>query len=292
MKITIQILFFSFLIISCTKPIELELPDIPPKLTVNSFVGLNDSLFVYVNLSQSKASDDNLDTGFVVLDTAIVTITDVVGNTIEFEETYWKGGEYRGFQLLENQGFVTIKVETEAYGTATATAYIPPKTTIDTVFYQDSVTLFNDEHYGEIRIKFQDNPNEVNYYVIELFEYWNSRNTWEIRSPSQSTSDNLILFNHYGKVFFNDETINGQQYTLKLGYESNTLNNWKANETLLKVVLYTVDYPYFKYNQTLNKEISNRDNPFAEPTIVYNNIQNGVGIFGGYAIDSVVVDLW
>lgn len=61
----------------------------------------------------------------------------------------------------------------------------------------------------------------------------------------------------------------------------------------LKVVLYTVDYyPYFKYNQTLNKEISNRDNPFAEPTIVYNNIQNGVGIFGGYAIDSVAVDLW
>lgn len=60
----------------------------------------------------------------------------------------------------------------------------------------------------------------------------------------------------------------------------------------LKVVLYTVDYPYFKYNQTLNKEISTRDNPFAEPTIVYNNIESGIGIFGGYAIDSVAVDLW
>jgi hypothetical protein len=295
MKSIIQILlftFFCFLISNCTKPIEIDLPNIAPKLTVNSFVGLNDSIFVYINLSQSKASENKLDTGFVVLDTAIITMTDAVGNTVEFEETYWKGGEYRGFELIQNSGLVTIQVETEDYEIATATATIPTKTIIDTVFHQDSVSLFNDEYYGEIQINFRDNPNEVNYYAVELFEYWNSKNTWEIRSPSQSTSDDLILFNHFGKVFFNDETINGQAYTLKLGYGSDVFNNWKINDAPLKIVLYTIDFPYFEYTKGLNKAFNNQDNPFSEPTLIYSNINDGVGIFGGYVIDSMVVDLF
>lgn len=295
MKIIIQILFFTFfcfLISNCTKPIEIDLPNIPPKLTVNSFVGLNDSVFVYINLSQSKSSGDNLDTGFVVLDTAIVTMTDALGNTIEFEEDNWELGKYKAFQLVQNQGVIEIEVETQDYGTATATAMIPSKTVIDTVFYEDSVSIFNDEHYGEIRLNFQDNPNEVNYYAVELLEYWDSRASWEIRSPSSRTSDNLILFNHFGKVFFNDETINGQNFTLNLAYDSYSLNNWKIQNTPLKIVLYTIDFPYFEYTKDLNKAFQTQDNPFSEPVIIYSNIENGVGIFGGYTIDSVVVDLW
>lgn len=278
---------FCFLIISCTRPIEIDLPNVPPKLTVNSFVGVGDSIFVYVNLSESKSSGYNLDTGFIVLDTAIITIIDALGNTVEFEETYWKGGEYRGFELLENRGEVNIKIETDDYGTATATAFIPIKTVIDTVFYKDSTTIFNDEYYGEIRLKFQDNPNAVNYYAVELFEYLDFRNTWEIRSPSRLTSDNLILFNNFGTIFFNDETINGQNYTLKLAYDDGRFRSWKSNETRLKVILYTIDFPYFKYTQDLVKAFSNQDNPFAEPTIIYSNINNGIGIFGAYAKDTI-----
>lgn len=294
MKTPIQItlfISFCFLITNCTKPIDIDLPDISPKLTVNSFVSLNDSVFVYINLSESKSSGYNLDTGFAIVDTAIITMTDAVGNTIEFEEDNWELGKYKAFQFIQNQGTISIKVETQDYGTATATATIPIKTMIDTIFYEDSVSIFNDEHYGEIRLNFQDNPNEVNYYAVELLEYWDSRATWEIKSPSSRTSDNLILFNHFGKVFFNDETINGQNYTLKLGYDSYTFNNWKTQNTPLKIILYTIDFPYFEYTKGLNKAYNTQDNPFAEPTIIYSNIENGVGIFGGYAIDSVVVDL-
>lgn len=51
-------------------------------------------------------------------------------------------------------------------------------------------------------------------------------------------------------------------------------------EYWLEVVGMSADY--YKYQKSYIKQVENKNNPFASVIEVYTNIQNGVGIFGGY----------
>jgi hypothetical protein len=50
------------------------------------------------------------------------------------------------------------------------------------------------------------------------------------------------------------------------------------------VVLLSVSESYFRYLKATEFQENNEDNPFATPVQVYNNIENGLGIFAGYSI--------
>ncbi|MDX5319932.1 MAG: DUF4249 family protein, partial [Bacteroidota bacterium] len=45
--------------------------------------------------------------------------------------------------------------------------------------------------------------------------------------------------------------------------------------------LMSLDEHLYKYQTTFDAAESAQDNPFAEPVIIYSNIEGGIGIFGG-----------
>ncbi len=56
-------------------------------------------------------------------------------------------------------------------------------------------------------------------------------------------------------------------------------------------MLRTLSSDQYHYLRTLQLQEFNEGDSFSEVVPVYNNIENGFGIFAGYSSDSVVVDL-
>ena len=59
----------------------------------------------------------------------------------------------------------------------------------------------------------------------------------------------------------------------------------------LNILLLSVSEQYYKYVTSVIEQQNNNDDYYAEPTKVYNNINNGYGIFAGYCTSKCVVEL-
>ncbi len=127
-------------------------------------------------------------------------------------------------------------------------------------------------------------------------------------------SDDPIVdnpFNRYrDELLFKDVSFNGQQYELKIygilelgdariirffsggspinedAYDREGNLVRQAGEIAgigtLQVVLRNTTEAYYEYNFTRDLQASIEDNPFAQPVQVFDNIENGLGIFAGY----------
>lgn len=96
-----------------------------------------------------------------------------------------------------------------------------------------------------------------------------------------------------GKVF-SDELFDGQQYTLQITFEV-TVGAWAyssiGDEVEIEVAaerffieLRSLSKDYYQYKHTVALQDAVSSDPFAEPVQIYNNIENGYGIFGGYNV--------
>ena len=110
-------------------------------------------------------------------------------------------------------------------------------------------------------------------------------------TPLESDKNNPALTFHYedGGILFTDEDFDGQKSTLKF-YSLISLNNEEQRGKIIGA-LRTVSKNYYLYHTSLSRQIANKDRPFVEPISVFSNVENGLGIFSGYAVfrDSVSI---
>jgi hypothetical protein len=131
-------------------------------------------------------------------------------------------------------------------------------------------TLNKDWMYPEIqyslKISWNDLIGEQNYYRIianRLLKDFDSNDT--IVEP-------LNYFNEY--ELKDDKNKDGQVLTSNFNYiESGSMNSPIGFE----IILMKVDVNYYNYYKTLNNYADG--DPFAEPVILFSNIQNGLGVF-------------
>ena len=57
------------------------------------------------------------------------------------------------------------------------------------------------------------------------------------------------------------------------------------------VELRTITQEYYKYHSSLARQLIVRQDPFAEPVTIYNNIEGGYGNFSGFSPDVSSSDL-
>jgi len=57
------------------------------------------------------------------------------------------------------------------------------------------------------------------------------------------------------------------------------------------VILRTLSHEYFQYKASQELQAYSYDDPFAQPVVVYNNVEGGIGIFAAYSEDAVEVIL-
>jgi len=284
--------FFS----ACTKEISLKIPDEGRKITLNCFFS-SDSTFS-VSLTQSRFILD------VKYDFPILTHAEVFlyENDMLFEQLLQgNSANYTSKRKPEAGKTYKVIVREPQLGQAMAFNSIPEK---PIAFVADTFTIqinsgnalgYDQQNYAlKVKIRIVD-PTGKNYYLIkmtkkQLFIDKNNVEKWYENDVMFHTDDLTIDENNYlnNEVVFSDEYFESKTYDFPAIIEKTNLGFINNNEKLM-IRVSSISEAYYKYVKSLIKFASLNFTPFKEPVMVFNNIENGIGIFAGYnnTIDSV-----
>jgi hypothetical protein len=262
----------SIALVSCEQEADIELPDTAPKLTVSCFISPEqDSVTAFITWSRPVFSTNNDDRP---IDDLEVSITD--GSSEAFFQYDFNIGQYvlslAEYPLALGVEY-TLRVKAPTGEEVEARTVIPAElpsiesATLDSSSYSNSFG----EEINEFTYKTTLLNNSADFQYYRLIYY--NEDVWfpgkEYASiESQSYSDDGSLVNDR---LYMEENITYYGY-----------NGAVSNKRLAVV---HCSEAYYRYHKTLQNQTFG--NPFAEPTIVYSNVEGGLGAFGAYRMVEV-----
>ena len=237
-------------------------------------VSLYQSLFILDN-SESKPVDN-----------AVVMISD---NHVDWETlTNTNNGLYLSNNISPLQG-KTYYIKAWVSGTeATAITKIPYK--VDFQIKDTSSHQFDNQEWFQIKVGLSDPHNDTNYYMIRIDRkmlggYYNEYYPVDITSQDPS-------FQNYWKSYlvFDDQLFNGQNKTFPIDI-SKEIAEYGTDSVIYKISLFSIPRDLYLYAKTSQAQLNSGNSPFSEPVMVYNNVNNGYGIFAGmsFSTDSIII---
>ena len=290
-------LFFSLIILliaslSCETIVDVNLPKHKPLLVVNSVCTPNKPWELNVSLNKGILEEGEIE----IVNSAKVEILEN-GNPVSIFNHY-NNGTYKstGAKPKVNVNY-TLRVSTDKYGKVTSNCLIPEPVKIESV---EVDTIVNEYQRKELQltISFTDPPNKKNFYSLEILRVgtYNGKKNYY---PEYFTSNDLIFDNNDNilfegpdkrfrgnEAFFNDDIVDGKKYKMIVSVELFGI----IDKQIFEVVLNSLTSSYYKYIKSQKLQRETRDNPFAEPVIVYSNIKNGLGIFAGYSSSKYLLE--
>jgi len=293
---------------SCEEPVDLDIAILPPKIVVNSNFAPGQPFQVSVTKSKNVLSAATEE----YVNDAEVRIFSSQGKELDklqlkhFQHPFY---ESRRLQPESGKGY-RLEVTVPGYPQLIAEDIVPFPVALETI-EMDTIETFGeiDErvYKVEINVGFTDPIGAQDYYHLSLynqvldpieedgptsgFDETTSEDDLVPLMPLENDEDNPAVTFHYedGGVLFTDEDFDGQKAGLKF-YSLISLNN-EAKMGKVVGVLRTVSKDYYLYHTSLSRQIANKDRPFVEPISVYSNIEEGLGIFSGFALyrDSVSI---
>ncbi|MEM1121593.1 MAG: DUF4249 domain-containing protein [Bacteroidota bacterium] len=291
---------------SCEEPVDLDFAVQESQIVVNSHFVEGEPF--RVTLTKSKNILTTEPEEFV--NNAIVKIFDPQGTALEelrlvhFRTPYY---ESRSLQPTSGKTY-RLEVTVPDYPQIIAEDIVPLPVALQSI-EMDTLEILGaaeDKLYKvAINVHFDDPIGAQDYYHLSLYNDLSvvdngsmfsegpddNRKNLTPLMPLESDPTNPTVTFHYedGGVLFTDEAFDGQDASLKF-YSLLSLNN-ADHQGKIVGELRTVSRAYYLYQTSLARQIANKDRPFVEPTRVYSNIENGLGIFSGYAQyrDSVAI---
>ena len=296
LKNTGILILLAVLLFACEKTIKIEIPDNGRRLVVNSFFG-QDSV-MKINLTKSKYILDGSSDYSPVLNAKITLYEE--GVRIE-ELTDLLDGNYIGHYKLKNDVDYKVEVTAEGFPLASAENSIPGKTEILNIDAYETMDMYGWPEYN-FKLTFKDDVNAENYYFIQVMERRYVTYTLDDGSDTTFIEDNRLYLQSDDPiafsddwyleegVIFNDEVINGKEYTIWFKGNSYYYDN-NESRSVYYIIFKTVSKEFYRYYISLAKHMNAQGEIFMEPVQVYTNIENGFGIFAGYSadVDSVII---
>jgi len=158
---------------------------------------------------------------------------------------------------------------------------------IDSSFYTSSGSNIYGYINSTVSIKFNDPVGEENFYQLEVLypytlynfdssKYQNRFISFHLNSDDLSIEEGLE-----GNIIFSDLIFDGQTYEISAEF-----THYNAPPEFTYYIYFkSLSKSCFLYKKTYGLYLNKMNDPFAEPVQVYNNIENGFGIFAGYAAD-------
>lgn len=272
-----------FLFTSCETVVDVDLPEFTPQLVVNSF--FSPDTFFQVNVSRSVGILSTA--GPRPVEDALVQLykDDVPLETLNHTEDGWytslsrrplSGARYK--IVVSANGFQTV----QASDTVPQAVPLLSATSQDTVgeWGQESKKItfeFSDpggfENYYRLTLRYADFSGETTYYTPALFSSNDPALLSDI-SADLGDSENFFSGNY---AVFSDILFNGKTYKMTVFVD------YFRDEPNLTVVLSSISPDFYYYVLSDEKRQGSNDNPFAEPVQMHSNVQNGLGIFAGFA---------
>lgn len=290
MKTYLSIFVFAIIgLCSCETVIEIDIPEEPSKLVVNSYFS-SDSLWeVNVSASEPILSAEPLK----FISDANVTITDSDGTSFKLEEVPEKKGVYRSDALMPESGR-TYNIQVSAAGFTTVTSRGAAPTPVEITSIDTSTSFVDGFPETEILINFQDPASERNFYLLKLFYVQkivaNDGDTFTYQEEVGFALANDDIFSSGTGTLLEDTPFNGRNYTIgittqAIGFippndSTGPSDNFSAS---LIIELQSTSEEMFQYESSIFDYETSSGDPFAQPAQVYSNIDNGFGIFAGFS---------
>ena len=248
--------------------------DVPfqERILSTGFVVGGQGISLYVQLTQHPLSprpDQELDVQ--------LTLQNCMGDTLPLVRS--------GFNYYQTQeGFVpepgqcfTLKVDYKPLGGVSNTQQVcvPYPVTLDSLTF-----TVDGKRNGTFYFHFTDPPG-VNYYAIRLLRFdaeGNEIALWENKLlPETAFSDQVA--------------INGQitAFTRASVITRNAEGTFFIDA--VKAILYHLDEHTYHYLKSLQEAEGTLDDLWSEPTLIYSNMSNGVGLLGAFATDTLHMQL-
>lgn len=315
-NILIIILLTAVMLNSCIEEIEFDGEIADPLVVLNSFV-TSDSL-ISVHLTKSKFFLSN-QKNFDYINNAEVEV--FVNRSFKEKLQYKQQGLYVGTYLPKSGDTIRLAVTTPNMNFVESTTIIPKASVIlsvdTTMILKDMYEMYIDKDQSakvyyydcEFQVKFRDDGDSNNYYrfvVVKHQEVFHKGEItyeqrfymyFELKGTYNQTGNNLVnLFDDGGfqseQHLFTDELFNGKEFTLKFkdnfgvteippGYEDAFYSDYIVRESL-QINLQSISREMYLYLQSKKAAEDTFGNFFSEPVQIYNNITNGIGIFGAF----------
>lgn len=297
------ILILSIMLVSfaaCEAIIEIDMPEEKRRLVLNSYIN-DETDTVKVQLFESQhifgrsvpfkpVSDASL---FFVEEDGNRTpftfnVSDssfILPKSIDINKSYSIEGNH--------PNFVAIQAKTN----------VPEKVFPQGISYKK--VKFESSDYYEVSVEIEDVSDASNYYGIGISVKYTD--VFSYNDGFGNVYEDTIVFEDFvyprtndplfstqwainGLFVFDDLVFNGSSYNLRLLVDAYFIDGYnefgeqnKRIETELTVDFYHLSKDYFEYARTYESFQQSRYDPFAQLTQVYNNIENGFGIFAGFS---------
>ena len=293
--IDIAKLVFIILIIglfSCEKDLPFPEQDVMPNLVLNGLF-TTDSTWT---IQASKSAPVNSSAKPELISNALIRVLDDQSALIA-TLTHQENGNYQAKGQFPIAGRTyTVEAEAPGLNAVKANSYLPqmPEFKLtDTLRskYLDIPVLFMD-------LEIDDNPDETNYYLIEVTKTVDILETEESYTfvpfhyvfDQNAENDEIDPENSgFTNVLLPDETFNGKRYTVRFAVELDEISDEERENVQVRwtIRLFAASEALYKYNKSLERYYFNQDELFSEPVEIFSNIENGLGVFGGYSIGEV-----
>jgi hypothetical protein len=265
--------------LACVKKANLKLPDPEEKLVVVCFIS-PDNTEVMASVKTSQPQYGKFDTipnpNFDNVKNASVVISD---GALNFELKYDANLQIYSAKLktfkIEAGKTYYLAVKTPDGKLVDASTKVPLNKLI-IQSYDVTVKKMDSSFQTNTKITINDIPNETNYVAV----YPQSLVIDKFFTDSTVTTEDTITSNFWLSYFDSDFNTSKTNYSFE--YSIFVFANKSSNIGIRTYVL-NCSFDFYQYNKSLiNAANSGFGNPFAQPALVYSNINNGFGCFGAY----------
>jgi hypothetical protein len=306
MKINLLIfVFFAICVQSCTKEVQLDLPQHKPMIVVNS-VFTNDSL-LKIHISKSNGM---FQTSRPWIESAFIKLfeNDELIDTKELMAT--DSGLYISNFIPQESKFYRLEISSGGFNSIECTDFLPKKPILGSICFKDSVYIDEDRFpVSKVEVLIHDPDNNKNFYEIKFkLKYilpdeskYRITDAISYRKNTDIVLQNENILDYYPETLvFSDELFNGQDYNMIIDFAGpihissyNGQREYQGYDFSLILYCRSISENYYKYKKQLTKHLYNQDGDIwdgvGDPVQMYTNIEGGYGIFAGYSqvIDTI-----
>lgn len=302
----LSLIFLS--ILSCEKVIRIEEKNYEQKAVVFATIG-EDSIaevFLTESISNSGWVGNRQQTQFITdakVEIHDVSSTELLKATSRYDDGYSWGYEdsilipfYRGEKshMIGKEYTLSFEYKNQE---------IKARTTIPSpvhLFEAKSIKINkNDGLYfwtvDGLRVTIQDRAGEANGYRLHVeYNYWDSNRVFDSLAGQYVRQDSVFRTHQTTSGYELDENKDGKNVIIEY---TNGLGSWLKkilpdgrtmyySDIIFQVE--TADLGLARYFQSIFEQKRGANDPFAEPVFLKSNIENGLGIFGGYSMSDTV----
>ena len=258
---------------SCSKEIELNLPEYNSKIVVNGEMDTENNISLEVSRSL-PIMQTNDSSGYLIKD----AVVQIIENGINIGTASYFSGKYVLPAKPKPGASYQIKVSSGTYTPVQANLKIPKAIPV-VLKFKDSIGLdaFGFK-VGQITLSFTDDASISNYYKL-LIRYYNAGTT--VWFPFEITSNDILFINNDklndGGYLFSDRTFSGKTKTLVFDVPFGLAEGSPKFEVSIK----SFDTDYNDYLRAVENYRQNGNGFSNDPVILKTNVNNGIGMVGG-----------